>query len=333
MPMLDIFENDAFSVTGLTAAIMDQPHLPGRFGELGLFNAEGINTTSFAIESVANTLSLVTSAVRGAPGAPTQTEKRSLRNFGTVHLPQRATVMADEVLGVRAFGSESELQSVQSIVNRHLARLRRNIDATLEWQRIGAVKGIVYDADGSTELLNVYSAFGQTQTDVDMNLDVTTTDVRDKCLSVELAVETALGGIPYTGIRVFCGEAFWRSLVNHDDVKTAFDRWNSGEFLRNDPLAAFEFGGISWERYRGNVSSQAFIATNDAYAVPLGIPDLFITRFAPADYLETVNTNGLPYYAKQERMQFDKGIEIEAQSNTISLCTRPKAVIKLNRTS
>jgi hypothetical protein len=82
-----------------------------------------------------------------------------------------------------------------------------------------------------------------------------------------------------------------------------------------------------WERYRG--TSQVKIPDNEAYAVPMGVDGLFVTRFAPADYNETVNTRGLPYYAKGEPMKFGKGWEMEAQSNQLNLCTRPAAIIKL----
>lgn len=59
------------------------------------------------------------------------------------------------------------------------------------------------------------------------------------------------------------------------------------------------------------------------------MPDFFITRFAPADYMETVNTDGLPYYTRVEPLPFGKGLEIESQSNPLHLPTRPKAIIKL----
>lgn len=58
-------------------------------------------------------------------------------------------------------------------------------------------------------------------------------------------------------------------------------------------------------------------------------PDLFISAFAQADYMEVVNTEGLPYYAKLERLPFDKGVAGEAQSNPLHLCTRPLAVREL----
>ena len=57
----------------------------------------------------------------------------------------------------------------------------------------------------------------------------------------------------------------------------------------------------------------------------------FITRYAPADYMETVNTIGLPLYAKQELMRMNKGVELEAQSNPLNLRTKPRAVIKLTK--
>ncbi len=56
---------------------------------------------------------------------------------------------------------------------------------------------------------------------------------------------------------------------------------------------------------------------------------MFITRYAPADYVETVNTVGIPYYSKAEAMRFNKGIELESQSNPLNLNTRPGAVVRL----
>jgi len=78
-------------------------------------------------------------------------------------------------------------------------------------------------------------------------------------------------------------------------------------------------------------AAQAYVATDDAYLFPMGSPGLFVTYFAPADYVETVNTIGLPRYAKQEAMKMDKGIDIETQTNPLCLCTRPRTVVKLTR--
>ena len=99
--------------------------------------------------------------------------------------------------------------------------------------------------------------------------------------------------------------------------------------LRNDPRDSIEFGGIVWERYTGKVGTIAFIDPDTAYVVPEGVPDMFITRFAPADHVDAVNTLGLPYYTSQEILRHGKGVELLSQSNPLSLNTRPAAVIRL----
>ncbi|MOA17817.1 hypothetical protein D3C78_1380860 [compost metagenome] len=72
-----------------------------------------------------------------------------------------------------------------------------------------------------------------------------------------------------------------------------------------------------------------FIHDDQALLIPEGVPELYISCFAPADYMETANTQGLPYYSKLEPLPFNKGMAGEAQSNPLHLCTRPRAQILL----
>lgn len=335
MPSLDIFNDDAFSVQSMTKAINETPHQPMAIGELGLFSEEGITTTNLSIEKRGTTLTLIPQAERGSPGRPESNDKSSLIPIRTVHLPQSGAVIADEVQNVRAFGTESELETVQNVVNRKLTKMRRNIDATLEWQRIGAIKGQVLDADGSTVILDLLTAFGVAQTTHAMVLGTDATKVKLKIVEATRKVELALGGIMHRGMVAFCGAGFFDKLVGHPAVEKAYDRYLESQFARtsqrnqegNDP--GFPFVGVQWREYKGSVSGQAFVPDQEAFLVPLGIADLFVTHFAPADYMETVNTVGLPYYAKQELMRMGKGVELEAQSNPISICTRPNVVAKL----
>lgn len=331
MASLDIFNNDAFSITQLTKAINDTPHQPTRIGDLGWFSEEPINTTSVFIERRGTTITLIPAAPRGAPGRPESNDKSKLIPFSTVHLPQRAAVKADEVQNIRAFGSETEVETVQNLLNRKLGKMRRNIDVTLEYQRIGAIKGLVLDADGSSQLLDLHNAFGTTQVTKDMGLETATTKVKQKIVDAKRTIEDALGGLSYRTIRVLCSPSFFDSLVGHDAVVKAYDQWMNGQFLREDQRdnGGFYFGNVYWEEYRGNVGGIPFIEDGAAYMVPEGVPDMFVTHFAPADYMDTVNTMGLPYYAMQQLMDYNKGVEIEAQSNPLHLNTRPDAVLKL----
>ncbi len=328
MPTMDIFNNDAFSVSSLTKAINEQPHVPGRIGALGLFSEEGITTTSIQIEKVGETLSLVPAGERGAPASPASGDKRTMVSFNAIHLPQRSTILADSIQNVRAFGSENELETVQNVVNQRLAKQRRKLDATIEYQRMGAIKGLILDADGATELVNLFTQFGVTQQTLDMDLGGAT-DARVKSIAAKRLVEAALGNGTYSGLRAMCASDFFDALISDADVKAAYDRYMDGEMLRNDPRGGFFFAGVYWEEYRGTVGGTDFVGSGEAYLVPEGVPDLFVTHYAPADYMETVNTIGLPYYAKQEELRMGKGIDLESQSNPISICTRPRAIVKL----
>lgn len=326
---LDIFNNDAFGVSQLSLAMNDVvPHQPGRIGQLGLFTEEGISTTSVTIESIGTTLNLIQSSERGSPPKPVGGDKRKLRSFSVVHLSRTGSVLADEVQNLRAFGSETEVETVQNLINRKLGKMKRDMDATHEWQRMGAIKGQVLDADLSV-LLDYYTDFGVAQNTKSFVLGTATTKVKIKCIELQRQIEAELGGIMHSGVRVLCSPGFFDSFVGHDAVIAAYDRWMDGQFQRETQRKGFWFGDIWWEEYRGKVGATEFIADGEAYAVPEGIPDQFVSYFGPADYLETVNTQGLPYYAKQWNMEGDKGRVIEAQSNPLHLNTRPRAVVKL----
>lgn len=326
----DIFNNDAFGLSQMTKAMMDLPHVPGRIGQLGLFTEEGVSTTSIDIEKVGTVIRLVPAAQRGAPGLTGTNQKRNLRSLKVVHLPQEDAVIADEIQNLRAFGSESELETLQTVVNKKLARMKRDLDVTMEWQRMGAIKGQVLDADGSTVLLNLFTEFGVTQQTKDMDLDVTGTKVKQKCIDVHRMIEDELGGIPNSGVRVLCSPSFFDAFVGHAAVESAYDRYLDGQFLRESQRKnGFWFADTYFEEYRGKVGSTNFIADGEAYAVPEGVPELFATYFGPADYMETVNTIGQAYYASQRPFHNGKGVHLESQSNPLNICTRPRSIIKL----
>lgn len=329
MADIAIFEDDAFSVSSLTAAINEQEYLPGRISSLGLFREEGISTLTVQIEKDGDTLALVPSGERGTSGLVVGGAKRTLIPFNTVHLPERFTIKADEIQGIRAFGTRSELQAVQDVVNKRLAKARRQLDATHEFQRMGALNGQVLDADGKTVLLDIYKSFGVNRQKLPMGLNSPDTELRVKCGEALDMQEEALGSVTSSGSRAMCGKNFWNKLIVHKSVKETYLNTMQAASLRGDAREAFEFGGIVWERYRGKVAGVAFVHDDKALLIPEGVPDLYISSFAPADYMETVNTQGIPYYSKIEPLPFNKGVAGEAQSNPLHLCTRPRAQILL----
>src|ERR687897_3010922 len=70
-----------------------------------------------------------------------------------------------------------------------------------------------------------------------------------------------------------------------------------------------------------------------AYFFPVGVPGLFPQYNAPADFVETANSIGLPRYARQAvDQQFARWVMLHVQSNPLPICTRPRVLIKGKRT-
>lgn len=336
---LNIFEDDAFSLTSLTAAVNDQPVVPSQIHNSGLFEEEGIDTTSLIVEKQAGSSALVAYTERGAAGETIARDNRNVRSFVVPHLQRDDAIMADEVQNVRAFGEMNVKETVTSKVNKVLARHLRDFDMTIEHQRAGAMKGVVLDKNGNT-IENLYTAFEvAVPSDIPLELDNSGTDVQALCQGVGHEIEDAIEGQIFTGLWALCGREFWQALINHPYVKDAYKAAQDAAALLGKEPSKFTLGPITFERYKISPTAVAaaaggggFVEADEAMVVPLGVPDMFITRFAPADYSETVNTIGLARYAKMWPRPDDKGYNLQVQSNPISLCTRPGALRTLTLT-
>src|SRR5918994_914112 len=232
------------------------------------------------------------------------TNKRKARSLAVPHIALEDTILADEVQNVRAFGSENMLEGVQAVVNQRMSEMATKMDATLEHLRIGAIKGQILDADGSAVIYDLFTEFGVTQ-HAEINFDLENASpapgaVKKKCHDIRRKIEDELGVVPYDHIHAMCGPDFYDDLITHPEVEKAYERWLDGAFLRQGQArGSFEYAGILFEEYRGKVGSVDFTDASKAYFFPVGVPGLFRQYNAPADFVETANTIGLPRYAKQ----------------------------------
>lgn len=329
--MLDIFKQNAFGVVSLTDAINKVPFVPGRAGSVIDWNEKGVSTTSIVIEEIEGELKILNPTPRGGVGETSEKKDRKIRNLTIPHYQHDDALMADEVQGVRAFGSETLLETLQQRVNdRQTEHVQLKLDPTLEYQRVGAVKGIILNGDGGT-LYNLFNEFSVAQpAEVAFNLGAST-DPRKKCATIVRAIATALGGVPFRGVYAFCGDDFFDDLISHSEVKETF-KYQEGLRLRQGiAYQTLDYGGVTFENYRGAIGATAIVHTDKAHFFPVGSPGLWRTVYAPADYIETVNTPGLPRYSRQWRMPNDKGINLESQMNALNYCTRPNALIQGKR--
>lgn len=325
---MDVFRSRLFETTTLVAAINAQPYLPNFLGELGIFEEAGVATTTVFMERRNGILVLVPITARGAPGTPLPPEKSKGFQIEAPRLMVVDSLLADSVQNVRAFGSPDQLVGVEQARDAKLATAARSLDLTLEYHRLGAIQGIILDADGSP-WLNLFDVFGvAAPAEVDFNLDADEAGIRLKISAVKRLVRDALGEMQGTmsGLLALCGDEFFDALTNHPEVtQTYLNQQAANSYREGDTLDAVSFGGVTWVNYQGY--GDVRVASTKCRFIPLGVPGLFKTTFVPADYWETVNTIGLPRYSKAEMMKFDRGVELESQSNPLTYCTRPEALV------
>lgn len=331
MPYINM---DAFTSAELTAAVNKIPAMPGLLGQF--FEEKGISTTHAAIDVKKGQLQLVPDTPRNVDDGlvPAQDARQAIF-LPASHLVEHAGVTPDDLQDRRAFGSDQLETAADHILDKQVV-MRRNIEVTKEYHRVGAVKGKVLDADGTTVLYDIYKTFGLSAgIDEDITWPLDSTGALNTVLTVFQdvcgAIDDAMGGFSYNGIAAVCGKAFWDHLISNPFVRDAYNLWaaNLSRFGDNDFRdRAFTYGGITWYRYGKKVGGKLLVEDAKAHVFPYG-PGIFQTFNAPADYNEAVNTIGLPFYSKIEERRFNKGYDLEVQANPLTLCMFPEALVTL----
>lgn len=331
MAGIDIFSGDAFSTFELTSALETVPFVPGALGALGLFEEKPVRTETVAVERRNNRLAIIQTTPRGAPLPQATKDHRDLRDFRTVRVAKGDRLSASELQGIRAFGSTSELQQVQEEVMRRMIKLRRDGDLTHENMRLGAVRGVVTDADGSV-IRDWFQEWGITKPSViSFGLANEKAGIRATCNKLARSVAKACGSAftQQSKVGALVGDNFWDLLTTHPEVEKTYLNYQAAAELRGGTAwSRFEFGGISWENYRGTDDGEVGISPNEVQFFPVNAGAFEVAR-SPGESFDWVNTLGLPWYAIQvpdkDRNSF---VDIELYSYPLYICTAPQALLR-----
>jgi hypothetical protein len=343
----DFYNSDAFSLVTLTTLINSQEHVPGRAGELAFAGiGEGVNTTSVDVEvSAEGALALVQTSTRGGPAPSNGQDKRKVIAVNIPHIKLEEGIGAHQIQNVRQFGSMNTLRGARGVLDGQILKQTRRHDLTLENHRLGALKGIIRDADGST-LLDLFALFGVSAPDA-IDFDVafgtgsaeTVEAVRIKCQEISRHMTRNVKAVMPSSAKVwgFAGDNFFDKLIESTSVKGIWDGWQKAEqhLGGNYAHGVYEMGGVFFENYRGTddqtreSAGTVGIAPDECQFFLTGVPGLYEEYYAPADFMETVNTLGLPRYAKVAPTDnMNRGVTLHTQQNPLSLCTRPLTLIK-----
>lgn len=334
--IINPFDEAGFDLVSMTKGIEVIPNMYGRINQLGLFRNEGVTQRTVIFDEQDGVLNLLQTQPWGAPAAVNKRVGKRTRSFAIPHIPLDDRISPSDFQGVRAFDSPNMTETLNGVMGRVLGHIRGKHAITLEHLRVGAVKGIILDSDAST-IYNLYTEYGITQKAVSFALGTTTTKINNKCKEVVRHIEDNLKGEIMTGVHCLCSPAFFDDLVAHAEVEKYFIQHSAALNLAGgnvDPRKGFRFGGITFEEYRGTATdasgnARLFIASGEAHVFPVGTTSTFVNYFAPADYLETVNTVGRELYAKQIMDPAGRWVDVYTQSNPLPICRRPALLVKL----
>lgn len=334
MAHMNVFNSNAFSMVSLTAAIETVDYIPGLLGSLGIFDAKGEYTRNLSVEKRGNVLSLIPTSPLGSPPRQIDARKRTIRSFMTARLAESFTMFAHEIEGIRAFGKETELMSVQTEYASRMKTVRDDMDLTHEYHRLGALQGKLLDADGTSVIYDYFDEFGISESAaISFGLNDVNTDVRIKCHALVRSMARKSGGAftPRTKVHALCGDGFYDALISHPSVEKTYLGWAAAADLRdNKAFGAFEFGGIIWHNYRGtDDNSTVAIPTEEAKFFPVGARGVFRKAMAPAEFGPFINTRGKDVYAlnvvDKDRQAWVNG---EQYSYPLYMCLRPETLAK-----
>ncbi len=328
--MLDPFTpNNYYNLIQLTDAINLLVNKFGLIRNSGLFKFKGVRTTKVAIEMKEGQINILQTMPRGAPPQEKGRTRRNMRYIEIPHIPLNDVILPEEYLNIRSFGTTNVRMALGEIYKERQEDARQDFALTEEFQMLGALKGVVYDKDGSV-IIDLYDTFSTPSRHIAyFDLDNSNTDVSQVCRELLRRVDLTLRGETFTRYKALCGKTFFDKLIVHPSVKEFFLGHSAGvQRFHGDMRKNFDVGGIIFSEYLGyvpdsNGGMKKFIDDDEVIFIPMGTTNVFTSYYAPADFIETAGTVGRAYYSKIEPLKLNRGILMHHQSNPLHVVKRP----------
>lgn len=345
---LDFLRDPRYAVRNVSDAITKIPNEYSLLSSMGLFPEKGIRTTYVEVETKTGYLNLIPTSPRGAPAPEKKRPDRATRVLKGLFMQQNDTIKASDLQNLPAFGmlgaggepSEAFFEAFDDALAERFQELQRGYRQTHEYLRWGALRGDVYDADGSTVLYNCYVEMGESQQDIDFKFGTTASDgVLAASKASRRYMEKNLLGETMSRQLYLCSAEFF------DDVTTpSYEKFYQNNpvgkpnpFLEDLGVSYFQHGTATYVEHNGEAtflnadgttSTRRFIPENECIIVPLGTQQTFRSYFMPGEMLSTVNMPGQSMYASLKELDHGAGVEIHTESAPLFLVQKPRLVLR-----
>lgn len=333
MITLDVFNNDAFSVTTMLEPVNLMETVPGFLGSLGLFEDFPVSTDTVGIGKKETELALIGTTLRGAPIEVQEPETRNYRPFKIPRLAMGDKIYAAELANVVPGPDQTEVETVQEVLARMQMRLKQSVAYTDERHMLGAIQGVLLDKDDSV-IEDYYDAW-----DIDVPDDIAVDFTVDGGELAEIfrnqitrpLIRGSKAGTAIRRVVALTGDEFWDKLLRNPEVRETYLHWQAAEALRNQgPFQTFTYGNVDWINFRGtDDNSTIAVDVDEAVIFPVGVPGMFRRVLGPGETFETVNRMGRDVYPL---IVWDKDrnmwVQPEIYAYHLHVNTRPDLVLR-----
>lgn len=335
---LDYLRDPRYSVRNLSDAIIKIPNMYSLLASMGLFPETGIRTTYVEIEAKAGTLNIIPASTRGAPAPYLKRDTRNLRIMKTLFQQLDDKLVPSDLQNLPEFGNPEFFQSFDGLLAERSLKLQAQYRQTHEYMRWGALRGNVYDADGSTVLYNCYTEMGESQESFDFKFGTTSSNgPLDASKAVRRYHERNLLGETMSMTLFLCSAEFMDNLTSHPYMAEFYKRQQDRPNPYVDDMPVFQVGQHLYMEHNGIASyigedgtstTHRFIPDNEAIGIPLGTQNVFRSYFSPGEMMSTVNMPGQAMYMSMHELPHGAGIEIHTESAPLFVVQKPRLVTR-----
>lgn len=331
--VIALLQDDRFSAATLTEAVNRDPKVYKKIKSMGLFEIEGINTSSVVIDIEEGELSVLPQTSRGGPATLQKPISRSAVTLLVPNFKKKAILGAADLQNV-VDASTKSLATLTGVITKKGRRLNDDMELTHEFLMAMALQGKVVDIDGNV-IVDLYEKFGKTKKTT--NFDFSDNgDVIGTVDAVDTEIEQALGNDTKEGVLVLCSPEFWNAMLNNKTIFEIYKNRQTGPNpLINNLRDGFEFQGCVFVKYSGSVVANGtnipFIPKNEAIALPLGTRNTFKMYVSPADLLEFANTEGVQKYltVSYEKHDGEDQVIVRGETDPLPICNKPDVLVRL----
>jgi hypothetical protein len=337
--------SNGFKLVDWTDEINNIDNQFGLINGLNLFATQGTSQTAIVFDKNTTETTLLPQVSRREGNTTKGLDRKvSMFSLPLAYFKHSDYITVEDLQGWRQAGTPESAAAFATVRANKLADMRAQVDQSIEYMKLQAVKGVMKTPDG-TVIADMFTEFGVTQNVIDFTLGTSTTDIDKKIsqlkryLQTNLKTGAAIQGKPV----VIVDGSFFDKLISHANIRQAYLNYqNSGtQRLRDATNNMMSWGSVDQFEHRGVVfmtydatfklpsgATEAAIALDTGHVLP-AVNGLFRGYYGPSNKLSGANQAGREMFAYEYSDPRDEQHEMQVETAPLFFCTQPQVLVKV----